>query len=248
MTDLFVAGRGYRAVRIPAIAALDSRRIVVVAVGRRRVSDWGPSDLLIRRSDDGGGSWSAREVLERGWWRTVDNPTLVVDRMGTLHLLFQVGYRRLLHRRSVDGGRTFSDPVDLSAVLAAIPEREGFVPRRFAPGPGAGALLPSGRLVVPVWASSARGRRHHPSATLTILSDDDGMTWSAGDYVAFPGDGIRSASEAAITVLPRAGYCSASGSGASRVGRSHAVPTGRRGGRSRSSPRNSSNRSVTRLS
>jgi sialidase-1 len=202
---LFERGHGYRAVRIPAITSLGDDRLVVVAVGRRRISDWGRSDLLIRRSDDGGATWSATRKLVRGWGRTVDNPTLVVDRSGVLHLLYQVGYRRLLHRRSDDGGATFSDPRDLTAVLAAIPERDGFVLRRFAPGPGAGALLASGRLVVPVWASSARGRRHRPSATLTIVSDDDGTTWSAGDYAAFPGGGIRNPSEAAVTALPGGG-------------------------------------------
>lgn len=205
MTELFAAGRGYRAVRIPAIAALDSQRLVVVAVGRRRISDWGPSDLLIRRSDDGGGTWSPSARLVRGWWRTVDNPTLVIDAAGVLHVLYQVGYRRLLHRRSTDGGRTFSPAADLSTVLTSLPERDGFVPRRFAPGPGAGALLPTGRLVVPVWASSARGRRHRPSATLTIVSDDDGMTWSPGAYAAFPGGAVRNPSEAAITTLPDGG-------------------------------------------
>ena len=205
VTDLFAAGRGFRAVRIPAIAALDRQRLVVIAVGRRRISDWGPSDLLIRRSDDGGDSWSGAETAVRGWCRTADNPTLVVDRAGTLHLLYQVGYRRLLHRRSTDGGRTFSPAADLTTVLTSIPPRDGFVPRRLAPGPGAGALLGSGRLVVPVWASSARGRRHRPSATLTIVSDDDGMTWSAGDYAAPPGGAIRNPSEAAVTALPGGG-------------------------------------------
>lgn len=203
--ELFTAGRGYRAVRIPAIAAPGPDRLVVVAVGRRRISDWGPSDLLIRRSDDGGRTWASTERLVRGWGRTVDNPTLVVDRTGALHLLYQVGYRRLLHRRSTDGGRTFTPPTDLTAVLTSLPEREGFVPRRFAPGPGSGALLPSGRLVIPVWASSAHGRRHRPSATLTIVSDDDGMTWSAGSYAALPGGPVRNPSEAAITTLPDGG-------------------------------------------
>ncbi|WP_309713301.1 sialidase family protein, partial [Pseudolysinimonas sp.] len=205
LVTLFTGGRGYRAVRIPAIAALDPDHLVVVAVGRRRVSDWGPSDLLLRRSADGGETWSAAERLVRGWCRTVDNPTLVVDRSGVLHLLYQVGYRRLLHRRSADGGRTFSAPVDLTTMLTSIPERDGFVPRRFAPGPGSGALLAAGRLVVPVWASSARGRRHRPSATFTITSDDDGMTWAAGEYAAFPGGAVRNPSEAAIAALPDGG-------------------------------------------
>jgi sialidase-1 len=199
---IFSGGRGYRAVRIPAIVALDEQRIVVVAVGRRRVSDWGSSDLLIRRSNDGGLTWTHQRILVRGWWRTVDNPTLVVDATVRIHLLYQVGYRRLWHRISTDGGVTFAPPVELSQVVRAA-STEGFVIRQLAPGPGSGALLTSGRLVVPVWAAS--GRRHRPSATLTIVSDDDGSHWQPGEIVAGPRGRFPNPTEAAIAPVAGGG-------------------------------------------
>src|SRR4051794_15611003 len=116
--ELFRAGRGYRAVRIPAIAAVDTQHLAVIAVGRRRISDFGPSDLLIRTSNDGGTSWTPRRTLVRGMFRTVDNPTLLVDpATGYVHLFFQSSYRHLWHRVSRDAGRTFLPRIDLTEVV-----------------------------------------------------------------------------------------------------------------------------------
>lgn len=198
-TELFQSGGRHRAVRIPAIAALDERRVVVVAVGRHRISDWGASDLLIRRSKDGGMSWTAERILLRGWWRTVDNPTLLFDpATGELHLFFQTGYRRLWQRISQDGGATFDAAVDRSDVVRAASTPE-FTIRGFAPGPGSGAVLGSGRLVVPVWAIG--GPRHRPSATLTIVSDDGGRSWQPGELVAGPAGPYPNPSEATVAAV-----------------------------------------------
>ncbi len=193
--ELFRSGRWGRSIRIPAIAAVGEGRLVVMAVRRYRVSDWGPSDLLVRRSDDAGIRWSRSQTLVRGWGRTVDNPTLVVASDDSVHLLYQTGFRRLWHRVSRDGGSTFSRARELTAVVRSA-SYEGFAIRRFGPGPGAGAVLSSGRLVVPVWISS--GRRTRPSATMTIVSDDGGRTWTSGDIVAGPDGPYPNPSEAAV--------------------------------------------------
>ncbi len=193
--DLWRSGGWYRAVRIPAIVALDARRLVAMAVGRYRVSDYGPSDLLIRRSDDSGSSWTRSRVLVRGRLRTVDNPTLLVDpATEALHLFYQVGYRRLLQRISRDGGWSFGPEIDRTGVTAGM--QAGKAPMvRFAPGPGAGAALPSGRLIIPVWAT---GPRRKPSVTLTVYSDDHGETWHRGDVIAGPRGAYPNPSEATI--------------------------------------------------
>ncbi len=80
----------------------------------------------------------------------------------------------------------------------------------------------SGRLVVPVWLSTASGgNAHRPSVTATVYSDDQGRTWHAGNIavpdtsetsipneasVVEPGDGhvllnVRSESKAGLRIL-----------------------------------------------
>ncbi len=200
--ELFHAGRWGSSIRIPAIAAVGEDRVVVMAVRRFIVSDWGPSDLLVRLSDDAGIRWSRRQTLVRGWGRTVDNPTLVVASDDSLHLLYQTGFRRLWHRVSRDGGSSFSRARDLTAVVHSA-SYEGFAIRRFGPGPGAGAVLSTGRLVIPIWVSS--GTRNRPSATMTIVSDDFGRTWTSGDIVAGPHGPYPNPSEAVVAAAPGGG-------------------------------------------
>ena len=193
--ELFRGGRWGPSIRIPAIAAVGEDRVVVIAVRRFFVSDWGPSDLLMRRSGDAGVRWARSRTLIRGWGRTVDNPTLVVASDDSMHLLYQTGFRRLWHRVSRDGGSSFGRARDLTAVVRSA-SYEGFAIRRFGPGPGAGAMLASGRLVMPIWVSS--GTRNRPSATTTIVSDDCGLTWTSGDIVAGPNGPYPNPSEAAV--------------------------------------------------
>jgi sialidase-1 len=125
----------------------------------------------------------------------VDNPTLVVAGDDSVHLLFQTGFRRLWHRVSRDGGSSFGRARELTAVVRSA-SYEGFAIRRFGPGPGVGAVLSTGRLVIPIWVSS--GTRNRPSATMTLVSDDCGLTWTSGDIVAGPGGRYPNPSEAAV--------------------------------------------------
>ncbi len=57
---LFKSGEGgYACYRIPALIALSDREIVAFAEGRKQnCADFGDVDILMRRSNDGGQSWS----------------------------------------------------------------------------------------------------------------------------------------------------------------------------------------------
>lgn len=202
-TDLFRGSARHGAVRIPAVAVSGATTVIAMAVGRRFISDFGPSNILSRRSDDGGQTWGPLRVVQRGWWRTVDNPTLVSDPFtSVVHLFFQEGYRRLWHRTSSDGGRTFGRAIERTAVVLAAAGAD-FPIDGLAPGPGTGAVLESGRLVVPVWISHRPGKGR--SAVMTIFSDDRGATWHAGDLVAASDEGFAGTSEGVVTADPRGG-------------------------------------------
>src|SRR5690348_17114671 len=58
--DLFTSGDGgYAVYRIPTIVATPRGELLVFCEARKSSSDWGQIDLLMRRSSDGGATWTA---------------------------------------------------------------------------------------------------------------------------------------------------------------------------------------------
>ena len=94
-TDLFVAGEnGYATYRIPGIVVTQRGTILAYCAARRDgIEDWADIDIALRRSVDGGRSWSPRQILVDAGKATADNPTAIVDRKtGAVHFLYQVDY------------------------------------------------------------------------------------------------------------------------------------------------------------
>ena len=201
---LFTAGaQDYKLFRIPGIVATARGTLLAYCEARRSdKGDWGPIDVMMRRSTDGGRSWLAPQhiahhgpkvpknpvalaqklALETD--QTVNNPVAIADRDGTVHFLYCVEYARCFSMRSSDEGATWSAPVEITATFERFrPEYDWKV---IATGPGHGIQLRSGRLLVPVWMSTGTGgHAHRPSITATIYSDDHGRTWQRSE-VAVP--------------------------------------------------------------
>lgn len=182
----------YQSIRIPCILALPDDTVLAVVSGRSRVSDWADIDMLMRRSTDGGKTWGPVKVLVNAGTDVADNPVLIWDRdTKTVHFLHQVDYARIYHMQSTDGGKTFGKRVDITPQLSVFKEKYDW--GVIAPGPGHGIQLKNGRLIVPVWLAegkpittgpeAGRGRRHGPSQTAVIYSDDHGKTWHCGDIL-----------------------------------------------------------------
>ena len=137
--------------------------------------------LFMRRSRDGGRTWSDRvAVVEGSRENYIHNPVAVAEQSGnTVHFLWCRGHRQCFYRRSVDAGLTWSSTQEITYVF------ESFLPYYHwcvcAAGPGHGIQLRSGRLVVPVWMSAGAG--HRPSVASTIYSDNNGATWSCGQIL-----------------------------------------------------------------
>jgi sialidase-1 len=115
---------------------------------------------------------------------TYNNPVLIADKDGTVHMLFCLEYERVFYQRSEDDGLSWSKPSEITAAFEAF--KKGYDWKVLATGPNHSIQLKTGRLVVPVWLSTGTGgNAHRPSVTATIYSDDRGKTWKAGE-IAVP--------------------------------------------------------------
>ncbi len=202
---VFRAGdAGVTLYRIPGIIATPAGTLIAVCEARRESRrDWGEIEVHLRRSTDGGLTWApARHVAHHGpriegnptkleggeHEQTVNNPVAVVDRTsGDLVMLYCVNYARCFVMRSRDDGLTFSDPVEITAAFAPFRRHQPW--KVIATGPGHGIQLRGGRIVVPIWLAYGTAGAHHPSAAATIVSDDGGLTWRAGDLAVPNGEG-----------------------------------------------------------
>ncbi len=202
--DVFQSGKdGYTLYRIPGLVVTKHGTLLAYAEARKSDrGDWGTIDIMLRRSTDGGRTWSpmrriadvpgpkaknpvaVAQKLATNDEVTYNNPVAMPDRNGAVHFVFCLEYMRAFYMRSDDDGVTFSKPIEITAAFESL--RTEYPWKVLATGPGHGIQLRSGRLLIPVWISTGTGgHAHRPSVTSTIYSDDHGKTWKAG-VVAIP--------------------------------------------------------------
>jgi sialidase-1 len=177
---VFEPGGSYAAMRIPALVYTKAGSLLAFCEARiDSAGDQADMDLLMRRSTNGGRSWEAPVVIAAHTKGPVGNPVPVVDRDGTVHLLYQRGYAHAYYTRSVDDGKTWSDAVDITYAFDAF--KPDYPWQVLATGPGHSIQLKNGRLLVAVWLREPAAlvpQRTYRVAT--IYSDDAGMTWKRG--------------------------------------------------------------------
>ncbi|HSI64756.1 MAG TPA: exo-alpha-sialidase [Candidatus Saccharimonadia bacterium] len=203
--DLFEAGKdGYALYRIPGMVVTAKGTVLAYCEARKAAKgDWGPIDVLMRRSTDGGKTFAAPKAivevkgelpvnplaaaqnLDKPGDNTVNNAVAFVDhKTGAVHFLYCLEYMRCFYMRSDDDGVTWTEAVDITDTFEKF--RGDYDWKILATGPAHGIQLKTGRLVVPVWLSTGTGgHAHRPSVTSTIYSDDHGKTWQRGD-IAVP--------------------------------------------------------------
>lgn len=185
--DVFTSGAdGYHTYRIPAIVLSNEGTLLAFCEGRKTSrSDHGDIDLLLKRSNDLGRTFSPMRLVheEAGDASiTIGNPCAVVDRQtGTIWLTFCRNNDRVLVTHSRDDGKTWAEPVDLTAACKR-PDWQWY-----ATGPGHGIQLArgphAGRLIVPCNHSDVGKKR---CWSHVIYSDDHGSTWQLGGSLPDP--------------------------------------------------------------
>ncbi|HUT25069.1 MAG TPA: sialidase family protein [Sumerlaeia bacterium] len=202
-TVLFAQGQGgYNNTRIPALIVTKRGTLLAFAEGREG-GDSGDIDTLLRRSEDGGRTWSEAQVVWDDGPNTCGNPCPVVDREtgrvfllstwnrgddheGTIIRGTSKDTRRVFICHSDDDGKTWSKPRDITA--SAKRKEWGW----YATGPGVGIQLERGinrgRLVIP--CDNSYPDAEHPVidgkfgyGSHVIYSDDRGETWHISDLI-----------------------------------------------------------------
>ncbi|WP_333779011.1 sialidase family protein [Streptomyces sp. IBSBF 3136] len=223
----YTAGEGgYDTYRIPATVTTRRGTVLAFAEGRHDgAGDSGDIDVVLRRSTDGGCTWRPLTIAAAGEGDTRGNPAPVVDpRTGAVVLLTSYNGgsvteaqimrgeaapgrgRRVFVQRSVDDGRSFTRPRDITAEVKPAHWRW------YATGPGHALALTrgphTGRLLVPADHSTAppagspdTGREPRYYGAHALYSDDGGHTWHLG-FTDATHDGRTNANETTAAQLP----------------------------------------------
>lgn len=195
--DVFTSGKeGYHTFRIPAVITTPKGTLLAFCEGRKNSrSDTGDIDLVLKRSTDGGKTWSKLNVLWDDKGNTCGNPCPVVDRSnGRIWLPMTWNHgkdpqRKIQNKTSIDTRRVFITFSDDDGETWAKPKEITDSAKRpdwtwYATGPGNAIQIQrgkhKGRLVVPcdhnVIVDGKNRRRSH-----CLYSDDHGKTWKISE-------------------------------------------------------------------
>jgi len=182
---------GYNTYRIPSIMKTDKGTLLAFCEGRvDNMDDHGTIHLLLKRSEDGGRTWSGASIVWSDGINTCGNPCAVQDsQTGIIWLgmnwnkpdvdsyAFFKKYdgRYVYITSSVDDGITWSKPKDITSIVK-LPQWGWH-----ATGPGVGIQLDSGRMIIPFNFSDAAGDLESCGSGV-IYSDDHGESWNLGGY------------------------------------------------------------------
>jgi sialidase-1 len=212
LNHLYKSGEeGYACFRIPAIVTTKGGTLLAFAEGRKKgCSDTGDIDLVLKRSEDGGKTWSGLSVVWDDGDNVCGNPAPVVDlKTGKIMLLstWNLGSdhesqiiegtskdtRRVFLLSSADDGRNWSAAKEITASV----KQPGWT--WYATGPCNGIQVRSGkysgRLIIPCDHIEAVSKKYYSQS---IHSDDGGATWVLGGTT--PSDQVN---ECTVAELPK---------------------------------------------
>ncbi len=194
ITDVFISGEeGYHTYRIPSVITTQKGTVLAFCEGRASRADHAHNDIVMKRSKDGGATWSDLKIIAEEGDDCLNNPTVVqIKETGRVLLMYQVypdgfderkavpGYKkkkkvcRTYIIYSDDEGLLWSAPKD---VTRSVKRKE--IVTSTATGPGTGIQLErgihKGRIIFPFNQGP-----YNRWKVYAVYSDNLGKSWNIG--------------------------------------------------------------------
>ncbi|TDE14686.1 sialidase family protein [Dyadobacter psychrotolerans] len=226
-TPVFVSGtEGFKSFRIPAIVRAPGGDLLAFAEGRvGGAGDFGDIDIIMKRSSDGGKSWSAIQTVADYDKLQAGNPAPVFDLTdpdfpkGKLYLFYNTGnnhegevrkgdgLREVWYKTSVDAGKSWSEAGNITKQVHK-PKQPNLDPdynstedwRSYANTPGHAMQFGSGkykgRIYVPGNHSAGEPKKDFSDYQAHgFYSDDHGKTFKISENISFGGSNESTATE-----------------------------------------------------
>jgi len=224
---VFVSGtEGHKSYRIPAIISLPNGELLAIAEGRvHGAGDFGDINIVMKRSTDKGQTWGALQYIAEFDTLQCGNPAPVVDLtdpqypQGRIFLFYNTGnnhegevrkgkgYKQVWYKTSTDGGRTWTEPTDITLQVhrpnhpqanAAYNFKEDW--RTYANTPGHAMQFQTGKYKGRIYVAanhSAGGpqKQAEDYDAHGFYTDDHGKTFHLGASLNMPGSNESMATE-----------------------------------------------------
>lgn len=164
--------------RIPALAVTNTGRILAVCDARYGTTADLPNDIdvVIRKSDDNGDTWTDRETILNSGFIGSGDPQIIIDKMtGDIFIFYAYAIawtspiQEIRYIKSSDDGDTWSEPIN---ILSSVFDTDDI---NMWAGPGNGIQMRNGRLIAP-YSLNSQGIQDSIQSCF-IYSDDHGATW-----------------------------------------------------------------------
>jgi sialidase-1 len=224
---VFTSGtEGHKSYRIPAIVALPNKDLLAFAEGRvHGAGDFGDINIVLKRSNDGGKTWSSMQTIVDADTLQAGNPAPVVDLsdpaypQGRVFLFYNTGnnhegevrkgkgLREVWYKTSTDGGLTWSEAVNITTQTHR-PKSPNVNPaynfsedwRSYANTPGHAMQFKDGKYKGRIFVAANHSAGDPKPQAMDydahgFYTDDHGKTFQLGASLNLPGSNESTAAE-----------------------------------------------------
>lgn len=224
---VFISGTdGYKNYRIPAIISLPNKDLLAFCEGRvNNGNDYGNIDIVMKRSTDKGKTWGTLQRIADYGETQLSNPAPVVDRtdpaypQGRIFIFYNTGnnheseilkgkgIKYCFYKTSIDGGFSWSEPVDITEQVhrpkqPSADAKYNFTEdwRYYANTPGHAMQFETGKYKGRIFIAANHSAGNPQKAAGHYVahgyySDDHGKTFKLGNSIDLPGSNESSAAE-----------------------------------------------------